>query len=50
MGTGKWIELTETACSQPTISAYMTQLTGKARAPFERALNFGLESTLRFYL
>ncbi len=35
---------------QPVFSAYSTQLTGKESAPFERTSNFGVETTLRFYI
>jgi hypothetical protein len=50
--TGKWIKhFTETvlAFNHP-FSADMTQLTGKESGPFERAVNPGLETTLRFYI
>jgi hypothetical protein len=35
------------ACIQLAFSAYRTQLTGKQSTVFERALNSGLEKTLR---
>jgi hypothetical protein len=34
------------ASIQTAFSAYKTQLPGKPSAPFERTLNFGLETTL----
>jgi hypothetical protein len=40
--TGNWTQL--------AFSAYMTQLTGKPSAPFERALNFGIATLLAFYV
>jgi hypothetical protein len=35
------------ACIQPSFSVYMTQLTGKPNAPFERSYNSGIETSLR---
>ncbi len=37
------------ACSQPTVSAYMPQLTEKPSAPLERALNSGLDALVTLY-
>jgi hypothetical protein len=38
------------ACIQPPFSAVRTALAGKPSAPFERALNSGLETTLGLYI
>ncbi len=38
------------ACTQPAFSGHRTQLAGKPSAPFEKALNTGLEMKLRFYI
>jgi hypothetical protein len=38
------------ACIQLAFSAYMTQLTKKQSAAFERAQNVGIGTTLRFYV
>jgi hypothetical protein len=36
------------ACIQPVVAAYRAELIANPSAPFERASNFGLETTLRF--
>ncbi len=36
------------ACTQPTFSAYRTELAGKPSAPFEIALNSDAKTSLRF--
>ncbi len=51
--TGKWIQLFTEAVLPFNFNfqhTYRTQLTGKPSAPFERALNLGLETSLRFYI